>query len=113
MEVSLSKGRYARESAASRGYGHRWRKARETFLQRNPLCRMCEQMGRITPATVVDHITPHKGNQKLFWDSTNNWQPLCKPCHDGAKAKEEARGQVIGCDESGRPLDPNHPWYQG
>ena len=35
----------------------------------------------MTSATVVDHITPHQGNQNLFWD-TNNWQALCKPCHD-------------------------------
>lgn len=70
---------------------------------------MCEQVGRITPATVVDHIKPHKGDPELFWD-TGNWQPLCKTCHDGAKQKQEATGHLIGGDERGMPLDPNHHW---
>ena len=35
----------------------------------------------ITPATVVDHVIPHRGNKQLFWDE-KNWQPLCKSCHD-------------------------------
>ncbi|WP_368028316.1 HNH endonuclease signature motif containing protein [Paenibacillus sp. DCT19] len=30
---------------------------------------------------MVDHIVPHKGDEGLFWDSTN-WQALCKRCHD-------------------------------
>ena len=42
----------------------------------------------IVRATVVDHIIPHKGDQKLFWD-TRNWQPLCKPCHDKKTATED------------------------
>ena len=35
----------------------------------------------LTPATVVDHVIPHRGDRKLFWDE-QNWQPLCKECHD-------------------------------
>lgn len=103
--------RYGRGSAASRGYDSRWRKARITYLQRNPLCRMCEQAGRLTPATVVDHITPHKGDQALFWDETN-WQPLCKQHHDSAKQRAERRGHEVGCDASGIPLDPGHHWHR-
>ena len=30
---------------------------------------------------LLDHIIPHRGDQKLFWDE-QNWQPLCKDCHD-------------------------------
>ena len=37
--------------------------------------------GKLTPATVVDHIVPHRGDPRLFWDE-KNWQPLCKECHD-------------------------------
>ena len=36
---------------------------------------------KLTPATVVDHIIPHRGDKRLFWDE-KNWQPLCKDCHD-------------------------------
>ena len=70
-----------RGGAESRGCDARWRKARTAFLQRNPLCNECMKRGKITPATVVDHIIPHRGDRKLFWDESN-WQPLCKCCHD-------------------------------
>ncbi|MCG8990866.1 HNH endonuclease [Laribacter hongkongensis] len=52
---------------------------------------MCLAEGRTVAATVVDHITPHRGDQRLFWDSSN-WQPLCASCHSGAKQREE-RGE--------------------
>jgi len=70
-----------RGSSSERGYGSRWRKARLYFLKEFPLCVECEKQGRLTAATVVDHIIPHKGNKELFWD-TRNWRPLCKRCHD-------------------------------
>lgn len=70
-----------RKSSNQRGYNGRWRKARETYLKHHPLCVECLKEGRYVPSTVVDHIKPHRGNQKLFWD-TNNWQPLCKHHHD-------------------------------
>ena len=70
-----------RPSAHQRGYTGRWSRARTTYLRNNPLCKMCAENDLITAATVVDHIVPHKGDQELFWD-TSNWQPLCKACHD-------------------------------
>lgn len=70
-----------RGGADARGYNARWRQARLLFLRKHPLCAQCQREGRITPATVVDHIIPHRGDQQLFWDESN-WQPLCKSCHD-------------------------------
>jgi 5-methylcytosine-specific restriction protein A len=67
-----------RESAHKRGYNGRWQKARMSFLKRNPLCVHCR---RTTPATVVDHIRPHRGDKSLFWD-VDNWQPLCEHHHN-------------------------------
>ena len=68
--------------AAGRGYTAAWRRASKAFLRDvQPLCRQCLKEGRYTKATVVDHIVPHRGNSKLFWDR-NNWQGLCKRCHD-------------------------------
>ncbi|MBO8169975.1 MAG: HNH endonuclease [Thermoanaerobacteraceae bacterium] len=77
-----------RGTAAQRGYNSRWRKARKMFLKKNPLCAECQKNGRITPATVVDHIRPHRGNPELFWDESN-WQPLCKYHHDVKTAKQD------------------------
>ena len=72
---------HVRGSADARGYNAEWRRARKAFLQKHPLCAECRKNGKLTPATVVDHIIPHRGDRKLFWDE-NNWQPLCKGCHD-------------------------------
>nr|WP_305775513.1 HNH endonuclease signature motif containing protein [Ferrovum sp.] len=77
-----------RGSATSRGYGARWRQARAVFLATHPLCAACEGKGRITPAQVVDHVIPHRGDKQLFWDR-NNWQALCKRCHDIKTTRED------------------------
>lgn len=73
----------------------RWRKARVSFLQDNPLCTMCDKDGQTTAATIVDHITnvssvPKEKRYDLFWDS-NNWQPLCKRHHDSKSGTERHR----------------------
>lgn len=77
-----------RPTASQRGYNARWRRARRMFLRRHPFCVHCEQEGKLTPATEVDHIVPHKGNYNLFWDE-NNWRALCKPCHSRKTAIED------------------------
>jgi 5-methylcytosine-specific restriction protein A len=76
-----------RPSAAARGYGARWRRARAVYLARHPLCAACQAAGYIKPSTVVDHVVPHRGDPKLFWDEAN-WAALCKPCHDAKTARE-------------------------
>lgn len=82
--------RYDKErgTAHQRGYTSRWQKYRITYLVRNPLCAECLKVDKVVPATVVDHIKPHKGDHKLFWDPKNQ-QSLCKPCHDRKTAKED------------------------
>ena len=87
----------------------RWRRESRAFLRAHPLCRYCEQQGRTSLATVLDHVRPHRGDEELFFRQAN-WQPLCKPCHDGAKQDLERSGTLRGCDVDGRPLDPNHLW---
>jgi 5-methylcytosine-specific restriction endonuclease McrA len=72
-----------RPSARERGYTSAWDKARAAFLEAHPTCATCG-----TPAAVVDHRIPHRGNHTLFWDRTN-WQPLCTPCHSRAKQRLE------------------------
>lgn len=96
-----------KRTTASRGYGSRWQRARAEFLRQpeNVCCVMCEEEGRTTLATVVDHRVPHRGDEGLFWDR-NNWQALCKAHHDGAKQSEEKSGRkrrVIQLD--GWPVD--------
>lgn len=77
-----------RGTAKERGYTYKWRQARASFLSANPLCLECEKAGRLTPATVVDHVEPHKGDMAKFW-SQRNWQPLCASCHSIKTARED------------------------
>lgn len=72
-----------RPSARERGYTTDWDRARKEFLLLNPVCAICGE-----PATVVDHITPHKGDKALFW-SVANWQPLCARHHNSLKQRQE------------------------
>ena len=80
-----------RGTSHQRGYTARWRKARLLYLGYYPLCVRCKARNRVTSATVVDHIKPHKGDQKLFWDA-DNWQSLCAPCHNSKTASEDGGG---------------------
>ena len=88
-----------RGTAASRGYGSRWQKARATYLLSHPLCVHHELNGVIVQATVVDHRVPHKGDWSLFWD-TSNWQSLCDKCHNIKTATEDG-GFGNGCKKRG------------
>jgi 5-methylcytosine-specific restriction protein A len=90
----------------------RWRKLRKAFLAANPLCRECLGRGIVTRATEVHHKQPHKGDESLFWDS-DNWDVLCKPCHDAHTVDDGVFGHgpsLKGCDEDGMPISNAHAW---
>jgi len=44
--------------------------------------------GIFKAATLTDHIVPHKGDMKLFWD-TDNHQSGCDDCHNVKTARED------------------------
>ena len=76
----------------------RWRQSSKAFREAK-LCAMCEAAHKITPAQHTDHIIPHNGDPRLFW-SVENWQPLCKLCHDHKTHREQA-GYIVNW----RPID--------
>lgn len=78
----------------NRIYGRQWKERRKAWLSLHPLCVACKDRGVVRPATVVDHITPHKGDGALFHDETN-WQSLCKPCHDIKTFKHDINHNAI------------------
>lgn len=51
---------------------------------------MCKANGRITIATVCDHITPHKGDEEAFW--AGPFQSLCAMHHSSDKQRIEKGG---------------------
>jgi 5-methylcytosine-specific restriction protein A len=83
---------HRRGSAIERGYTWKWTKAARGFLSEFPLCGQrpgglapvmsgCYDEQRVTAATEVDHVEPHRGDQVKFWDRAGNWQALCGACH--------------------------------
>ena len=83
----------------------RWRRMRHEQLCEEPYCQMgdCHEF-----AKVVDHIEPHRGDLKLFFDE-DNLQSLCRNCHDEHKQRIESRGYSGDVDQSGWPTDAAHP----
>lgn len=77
-----------RGTSAQRGYGYRWQQYREVFIAEHPLCEECTKQGIVSATFAVDHIVPHKGDEKLFWDP-NNHQGLCEGCHNRKTATED------------------------
>lgn len=69
-----------------------WRKLREEFMHKHPLCEECLRNGKVTPATDVHHIrTPFKGgevNYALLLDP-ENLMSLCKDCHGQIHAAQQ------------------------
>jgi 5-methylcytosine-specific restriction endonuclease McrA len=88
----------------------RWRKLRARHLRSQPYCQCPEHKGLFVEGDTVDHVRPHRGNSRLFWDN-RNLQTLTKHCHDSWKQSEERR-DLMGCSEDGEPNDPRHHWNQ-
>ena len=89
-----------RKTAAQRGYGHKWRKESKAYLAKHPWCSL-HGGGCTLIATLVDHVVPHRGDMRLFWNR-DNWQGLCEHCHNVHKARLESamperdrRGRLI------------------
>jgi 5-methylcytosine-specific restriction enzyme A len=88
----------------------RWKKRAHHQLQIEPLCRLCLEQDRVTPATIADHVTPHRGDWNSF--RLGALQSLCAACHQG-KWAEDKRGYRCDVDDNGRPIDPAHPYNRG
>lgn len=85
-----------------------WKRRRKDQLTAEPFCRLCGQAGHRTPATVADHIDPHRGDEDKFLNG--DLQSLCGGCHSSVKQAEERTGMIRGADAAGMPADPQHPW---
>lgn len=79
-----------RAYASERGYGSKRQRERRRFSDSNPFCVKRYEEGHLTKATVVDHIKPHRGDQKFFWNR-GNWQPLCEHHHNVKTMTEDTQ----------------------
>ena len=57
-----------------------WKKVRALQLQLEPLCRECRKIGKLTAATVVDHIIERSKGGADY--DHNNLRSVCAPCHN-------------------------------
>lgn len=70
--------------------GRTLQRERERLFNSNPLCVECERQGRVTVATIRDHIIPLAEGGK---DVPENIQGLCAACHNKKTIKESKRGK--------------------
>lgn len=72
-------------------YGSKkWENTSIAWRKKHPLCAVCEKEGRVTPASEVDHVEPHRGDSVKFFDN-NNIQSICRECHQEKTRKERGR----------------------
>lgn len=81
------------DASAQRIRGRRGQAIRASFLARHPLCAACEKEGRVTPATIVDHVIPLAEGGA---DDDTNKQGLCDPHNKQKSAAEAVRGRARG-----------------
>lgn len=69
----------------------RWQRLRlKVFLRDLYTCQRkeCGRLEGDTSKLVCDHIEPHRGDERKFWDEANLWT-LCQCCHSSVKQAEE------------------------
>lgn len=88
----------------------RWRSRRMHQLADEPLCRTCAAAGRVTSATIADHVDPHRGDLVKFFEG--ELQSLCDQepwrCHSKVKQRAERLGFSPAVGADGFPIDPKH-----
>jgi 5-methylcytosine-specific restriction protein A len=70
--------------------GRTLQRERDRLFNSNPLCVECERQGRVTVATIRDHIKPLAEGGL---DVPENTQGLCKQCSDKKSQQEARRGR--------------------
>ncbi len=88
--------------ATPRLRGRRAVEQRKRRLAAEPLCRTCTERGRVTAATVPDHIVPlFKGGT----DDDENIQCLCDPCHAEKTARDMGHVVRVEIGSDGWPVE--------
>jgi 5-methylcytosine-specific restriction protein A len=70
-----------------------WRRLRAQVLREADYicqCDDCQRAGLVLPANTVDHVRPHRGNSRVFWDRAN-LRAMSAECHSRKTAGEVHR----------------------
>lgn len=88
--VNAQYDRWGRNRSSAEFYHSKeWRRKRSNFLIEHPFCEECRSNGRLTKATLVDHIIPIRRGGDPLDDS--NLQALCNSCHSRKSILEGSR----------------------
>ena len=77
------------KGAAAFYHSKEWKHLRQNYLIEHPFCMECWKNGKLTKATVVDHIVPIKQGGVALDES--NLQALCASCHGSKSIREGSR----------------------
>lgn len=84
-----------RGTPAQRGYDAAWKKRRRVILHRDTYrcrCDECKRLGRVLPATEVDHRVPKFEGGK---DDDHNLYAINTDCHKRKTGEESKRARAI------------------
>ena len=60
-------------------YGNAWKKIRDCYIHKHPLCEVCQQHGKYVMAELVHHKKPISVGGT---NDENNLMALCISCHE-------------------------------
>ena len=71
--------KYERSPYVNKKYGRAWKRIRDRYVAKHPLCERCKAEGRLTPVEEVHHVLPvSKGGTH----ERSNLMALCRSCHN-------------------------------
>lgn len=95
-EAQRSRYRDATAPWRKRYFTARWAKLRlDVFVRDLFTCRECGTVEGNTALLVAHHKRPHRGDERLFWD-TENIVTVCKGCHDSVIQARERKEHITG-----------------
>jgi 5-methylcytosine-specific restriction protein A len=87
---------FAHREPPARIRGRQLQRLRQQLFRDAPLCVDCLAHGRVTVATIRDHVVPLTEGGR---DDDTNTQALCVECHDQKSQRESERGKQRGASE--------------
>jgi 5-methylcytosine-specific restriction protein A len=82
---------WSRTQPVPRIRGRKLQAIRQRLFQAHPLCVLCSADGRVTLATIRDHVIPLAEGGR---DDATNEQAICQTCSDAKTAQESKRGRA-------------------
>ncbi|TXM72890.1 HNH endonuclease [Methylobacterium sp. WL12] len=93
-----------------------WKALRASKLKASPICEPCQRRGRVVAANTVDHRISITNGGPAF-PLLSGLMSMCPACHNAkTRAVDRPGGSGVafpGCDASGLPVDPSHPFFGG